>query len=186
MKKYVVVLCALMLLLTACGTKGSAPTDSAAKETAAQESSASEPTETPAPETTVPETPAPETSAPEPPAPEPPAPEAAVNPEDYLGMYTDNANDQVKIEKNGDAYWMVVTIYRLTTLDGEDVSFTDEGVVFDTIDAAGKPIKLLFYKTGEGVYALKILESTWALRPGEVFDNFTLSPSACSRGVGSA
>ena len=181
MKKFIVLLCALMLLLTACGTKGAAPADNAAKETAAQESAASEPTETPAAETPAPETPAPET-----PAPEPPAPEAAVNPEDYLGMYTDNANDQVKIEKNGDAYWMVVTIYRLTTLDGEDVSFTDEGVVFDTIDAAGAPMKLLFYKTGEGVYALKILESTWALRPGEVFDNFTLSPSACSRGVGSA
>ena len=94
------------------------------------------------------------------------------DPDDFLGCYTNGSYDTVTIGKSGDAYTMEVSLYRLTTLDKGTVSFTEEGVIFDSVDAGGNPIKLSFYRDGSDRYVLRIDESTWEyLEPGTIFDN---------------
>ena len=96
----------------------------------------------------------------------------AIDPDDYIGYYTNGSYDEVIIDRNGDDYTMTVSLYRLTYLDEGTVSFTEEGVFFNTIDASGKPMIISFSDKGDGTYSLRIEESTWLyLEPGMVFDN---------------
>ena len=96
--------------------------------------------------------------------------EETVNIDDYVGYYTDGEND-VTIEKNGDNYSMTVGLYRLTTLSEGTVIASKDGVVFDTFDANGEPMKVSFKKDSSESFTLKIEESTWPLlESGTVFE----------------
>lgn len=96
--------------------------------------------------------------------------EEKVNIDDYVGYYTDGEND-VTIEKNGDNYSMTVGLYRLTTLSEGTVIASNDGVVFDTFDASGEPMKVSFKKDSSESFTLKIEESTWSLlESGTVFE----------------
>ncbi len=121
-----------------------------------------------------------ETPAAEPAAEEPVTPEApSVNPDDYLGYYTNGSYDEVLIGKAGDEYVMSVGLYRLTSLDEGTLSFTDEGVVFHTIDASGNPMTLSFFPAGDDRYTLRVDESTWdLLETGTVYDNLVKTTPA--------
>lgn len=95
-----------------------------------------------------------------------------IDPDNYVGYYTDGGYNEVIIEKNGEDYAMEVSLYRLTYLDEGSVSFTEDGVVFNTIDASGKPMKISFSDNGDGTCSLRIEESTWLyLEPGTEFNN---------------
>ena len=96
--------------------------------------------------------------------------EAPFDPDEYTGFYTDDSYDTVVIWKDGDEYRMEVSIYRLTTLNEGTVSISEEGVVFQTVDAALNPMTVSFYREGDR-YALRIDESTWPLlEQGTRFD----------------
>ena len=96
--------------------------------------------------------------------------EETVNIDDYVGYYTDGEND-VTIEKNGDNYSMTVGLYRLTTLSEGTVIASNDGVVFDSFDANGEPMKVSFKKDSSESFTLKIEESTWPLlENGTVFE----------------
>lgn len=95
-----------------------------------------------------------------------------VNPDDYLGRYTNGSYDEVIIGKKDGAYTMEVTLYRLASLEEGTVSFSGEGMIFHTADGAGNPMTLSFRQDGPDQYALRIDESTWEyLKPGTVFDH---------------
>ena len=66
-------------------------------------------------------------------------------------------------EKNGDNYSMTVGLYRLTTLSEGTVIASNDGVVFDSFDANGEPMKVSFKKDSSESFTLKIEESTWPL-----------------------
>ena len=88
--------------------------------------------------------------------------ETPADPNDYSGYYENGSYDVVRIEKNGDGYTMSVNLYRLTSLTEGTVSASEEGVVFYTVDAAGNPMTVSFYRDGEK-YALRVDQSTWPL-----------------------
>ena len=91
--------------------------------------------------------------------------------DEYIGCY-ESGFDTVAIEKTDDGYAMLVGLYRLTSLDEGTVTATQDGVLFETLDAAGEPMTVLFYRDGE-TYALRIEASTWPLlEAGTVFDGF--------------
>ncbi len=99
------------------------------------------------------------------------------HPDAFLGRYADENYDEVVLEKQGEAYTMAVSLYRLTFLDEGTVSFPGERVLFHTIDASGNPMTAAFYQDGPDQYALKIEESTWAyLEAGTVFDHLKKQP----------
>ena len=98
-----------------------------------------------------------------------------VDPDDYVGFYTNGSNDIVAIEKTDDGYTMSVVLYRLIGLDEGTVSASEDGVVFYAVDAAGNPMTVTFLRDGE-TYALRVDESTWDPLPAEtVLNNFTPS-----------
>ena len=82
--------------------------------------------------------------------------------DDYIGFYTNGSYDTVEIRKEGEGYSMSIDLYRLTSLNEGTVSASEEGIVFHTIDAAGNPMTVSFYRNGE-TYELRIDESTWEL-----------------------
>lgn len=66
---------------------------------------------------------------------------------------------------------MTVGLYRLTTLSEGTVIASNDGVVFDTFDANGEPMKVSFKKDSSESFTLKIEESTWPfLESGTVFE----------------
>ena len=145
MKRILVLLCAAALLLTGCTVE---PYEAA------------EPVETATAEETVvlPE-PTPEERAP-------------IDLDDYIGFYSTDGGDLVTIERIADGYAMSVVLYRLIGLDEGTVSASAEGVVYRSVDAAGNPITLTFYRDGEA-YAVRADESTWEyLAPGTVVAGF--------------
>ena len=80
--------------------------------------------------------------------------ETPADPNDYSGYYENGSYDVVRIEKSEDGYTMSVDLYRLTSLMEGTVSASEEGVVFYTVDAAGSPMTVSFYRDGEK-YALR-------------------------------
>ena len=95
----------------------------------------------------------------------------AFDPETWLGKYSDDGYNTVTIGKNGSEYTMEISIYRLTVFDEGSVTITDSGVIFDSIDGTGNPIRLSFYSTGSGLYAFRVENTTWPLlENGTVFD----------------
>lgn len=163
MKKIVCLLFAAALLLTACGAPKPAPSAPPAAEAPAQPELAAE---TPAPA----DTPAPAVTDEMPAEPEEPADSVSEDPSDMTGYYTDDGYNIVRVGRNGDEYTMEISIYRLTTLDEGDVTVTDEGLLFHTIDAAGGPMTVLFYPAGDSTYSFLIVETYWPLlEQGTVF-----------------
>ncbi len=97
---------------------------------------------------------------------------------DYVGFYANDSYDTVTIEKTEDGCTMSVALYRLTVLDEGTVFASNEGVVFHTVDAAGDPMTVTFYRDGE-TYALRVDESTWeSLESGTVISDFVPSPES--------
>ena len=95
----------------------------------------------------------------------------AFDPDSWLGKYSDDGYNTVTIGKNGSEYTMEISIYRLTVFDEGTVTITDSGVIFDSTDGTGAPIRLSFYSTGSGLYAFRVEETTWPLlENGTVFD----------------
>ena len=140
MRKYLVFVCILALLLFACGAK---------------EQKTADPVQT-EPAQTAPDIAAAvfeDISETE---------DGADDLDEYTGFYGNRGYDTVEIEKDGEDYTMSVSLYRLTSLDGGTVSVSDEGVVFDTVDAAGNPMTLMFCQDGE-TYSLRVYRSTWPL-----------------------
>ena len=97
---------------------------------------------------------------------------AKLSPDDYIGTFTNGGYDYVIIEKNGNDYTMLVSLYRLTTIDEGTVSFTDEGAVFNALDANGEPVKLLFFRSGDDSWTIRVEETTWTyFEPGMVWED---------------
>lgn len=150
MKKNVILMCLLACTLAACGNEKA--------ETAKVESTVAEATL--------------ENSTVEQESKETDVVAQNVNLEDYVGYYTNGDYDEVIIEKYGEDYTMEIGLYRLTLIDEGTVSASEEGVVFDAIDAAGDPIQFTFLKAGEDTYTLRVDNSTWAyLHNGDVYEN---------------
>ncbi len=161
MKKIVCLLFVAALLLTACGAPKPVPSAPPATEAPAQLAPAAE---TPPPADT------PEITAEAPAEPEEPVAAVSEDPSDMTGYYSDDGYNIVRVGRNGDEYTMEISIYRLTTLDEGDVTVTDEGLLFHTIDAAGGPMTVLFYPAGDGTYSFLIVETYWPLlEQGTVF-----------------
>ena len=143
MKKKLAVLCLVALALTACGAKDQKTDDSKKNENPVETTTADADTK---------------------------SKENVVDLDDYVGYYS-NGNDDVTIEKEGEAYTMSVGFYRIATLEGGNVSASEEGVVFETEDMSGEPMKFTFYQDGENTYALRVDESTWEyIEKGTVYD----------------
>lgn len=147
MREYRILLCTLVLLLmTACGAKEQEAAVPVRTETAAEQPVATA----------------------EVPAEDLEAESSTAGPDNYVGFYTNGSYDTVEIRKEGEGYSMSVDLYRLTSLNEGTVSTSEEGLVFHTIDAAGNPMTVSFYRNGE-TYELRIDESTWELlAPGTV------------------
>lgn len=143
MKKRLAVLCLVVLALTACGAKDQKTGDSKKNENPVESTTDSSGTK---------------------------SDEDVDDLEEYVGYYS-NGNDDVIIEKDGETYTMSIGIYRIATLEGGNVSASEEGVVFETTDMSGDPIKFTFYQDGNNTYALRVDESTWEyIEKGAVYD----------------
>ncbi|MCR5671191.1 MAG: hypothetical protein K6G10_09310 [Butyrivibrio sp.] len=103
---------------------------------------------------------------------------------DYVGHYRDEDNIELAVYKENGRYTMSVGILRVTELEEGSVYPTSQGVVFDSIDGFGKPMKVFFYKyvkeiegddgtkTSVEGYALRIEESSFpGLESGRVYEN---------------
>lgn len=133
MKRFLTLLCVVALLLTTCGAALREPATPVRAETEGPAATAA-----------------------------PGAERAPVDLEAYVGFYANETLDTVTIEKTADGYRMLVSVYRLTSLEEGTVSATAEGVVFRTVDAAGAPMTVSFYGDGDA-YTLRVDESTWPL-----------------------
>ena len=110
--------------------------------------------------------------------PEPTSAESSpIDPDGFVGCYTNDGGDLVSIEKTPDGYAMSVVLYRLIGMDEGTVSASEDGVVFRSTDPEGNPITVVFYRDGEQ-YALRADESTWDLLPtGTVVTGFAWAES---------
>ncbi len=95
---------------------------------------------------------------------------APFDPDSFVGKYTDDGYNIVTIGKDGSEYTMEISIYRLTVFDKGTVTIGPDGVVFNSVDGTGEPIKFSFYSTDDGYYAFRVDETTWPLlESGTVF-----------------
>ena len=145
MKKLLVVLCMLTLAVTACGKKEEA-------------------VDTPTTVDTSNNTVAPEESE------DTNNSEETVNLAEYVGHYS-SEEAEVNINKTGDSYSMEVAIYGLANMDEGQVSASDSGVFFNSIDPNGNPMTLSFISNDDETYTLKVEASSWELLDtGTVFE----------------
>ena len=149
-------MCLFALLLTACGAEKNVEQLEASSAPAEIVAPAAEPTPAPTaePSAIVIDTPA--------------ATDEPVDISEYIGCYANDNYDTVTIDISDEGFSMSVSLYRLAALDEGMISATAEGIEFHTVDGAGEPMTMAFYRDGDG-YALRIDESTWSmLEPGTV------------------
>ena len=78
----------------------------------------------------------------------------------FSGLYRDEDLNEIVVWREDDTVKMEVAIYRLTSLESENVYSSGDGIAAETTDAAGKPLKFLFYPEGDS-FTLEIAETTW-------------------------
>lgn len=149
-------MCLFALLLTACGAEKTVESPEASPAPAPTAAPITEPTPAAEPTAIVIDAPA--------------STDAPVDMSEYIGCYANDNYDIVIIDISDEGFSMSVSLYRMATLDEGTITPTAEGIEFHTVDGAGEPVTMSFYRDGDG-YALRIDESTWSmLKPGTVVE----------------